>query len=388
MINFLVRRFVKDYERVDDPVVRGRYGAFSGVVGIFLNLCLFAAKAAAGWLTSSIAIVADAFNNLSDAGSSVVTLVGFKMASAPSDSEHPFGHGRIEYLSGLAVSMAILLVGLELARSSFGKILHPASVTFSAASMIILLCSIAVKLWMCWFNRTLARRLGSTAMKATAMDSLTDAVATSAVVLGIMISYLAKVNIDGWIGMFVALFILYTGWTTARDSLSPLLGQAPDAAFVHQVEDTVLAHDEVSGVHDLIVHDYGPGRRIISLHAEMPCNADILTMHDAVDVIELELRHKFGCDVTIHMDPVAVDDGEIAALRNRVEEMVRGIDPAISIHDFRMVSGITHTNLIFDVSVPHRFRMSDAQVAQRVREGVQAIDPKYFAVIRVEQAFI
>lgn len=201
------------------------------------------------------------------------------------------------------------------------------------------------------------------------MDSLTDAVATSAVVLGIAVSYFAKLHIDGWIGMLVALFILYTGWTTARDSLSPLLGQAPDAAFVRQIEETVLAHDEVSGVHDLIVHDYGPGRRIISLHAEMPCNADILTMHDAVDVIELELRHKFGCDVTIHMDPVAVDHGEIGALRERVEEMVRGIDPSISIHDFRMVNGVTHTNLIFDVTVPHRFRLSDAQVAQRVREG-------------------
>ena len=388
MINFLLRRFVRDSDRVEDPEVRGRYGVFSGVVGIVLNLCLFAAKAAAGWLTSSIAIVADAFNNLSDAGSSVVTLVGFKMACAPSDSEHPFGHGRIEYVSGLAVSMAILLVGVELARGSIAKILRPEAVSCSAGSVVILLLSIAVKLWMCWFNRSLGSRLGSTAMKATAMDSLTDAVATSAVVLGIAVSYFAKLNIDGWIGMLVALFILYTGWTTARDSLSPLLGQAPDAAFVRQIEETVLAHDEVSGVHDLIVHDYGPGRRIISLHAEMPCNADILTMHDAVDVIELELRHKFGCDVTIHMDPVAVDHGEIGALRERVEEMVRGIDPSISIHDFRMVNGVTHTNLIFDVTVPHRFRLSDAQVAQRVREGVQAIDSKYFAVIRVEQAFI
>lgn len=388
MIDVLIRLFVRNSERVDDPTVRSSYGALAGFTGILLNLCLFGAKFIAGLLTASIAVTADAFNNLSDAGSSVVTLVGFKMAGMPSDNEHPFGHGRIEYLSGLLVSMAIILVGAELVKSSFSKILHPEVVAFSTVSMVILAVSVLVKLWMCWFNRLLAARINSAAMRAASMDSLTDAVATTAVLIGILISQMFRWNIDGWIGMLVALFILYTGFTTARDSLSPLLGQAPDAGLVKDIADTVQAHDEVVGIHDLIIHDYGPGRRIISLHAEVPCNVDILVMHDAIDLIELELRHKFNCDVTIHMDPIAVNDEETDAVRCKVVDMVKGISAELSIHDFRMVQGTTHTNLIFDVMVPHKFSMSDTQIAEAVREGVQGIDSSYFAVICVEKGFI
>ena len=388
MIRLLVRLFIKDSNRTEDPAVRGAFGVLAGGVGIFLNLCLFGAKFAAGMLTASIAIMADAFNNLSDAGSSVVTLVGLKMAGMPADSEHPFGHGRIEYLTGLAISMAILLVGFELLRSSFGKILRPEEVLFRPLSFAILGVSILVKVWMCYFNRTLGNMINSTAMKATSADSLTDAVATAAVALGVLFTRFTGINIDGWTGMLVAAFILYSGFTTARDSLSPLLGQAPDTALVREIEDTVRSHPEVIGVHDLIIHDYGPGRRIVSLHAEVPCNMDILAMHDAIDLIELELRHKFNCDVTIHMDPVATDDKITAVVRGQVEEMVKRIDPALSIHDFRMVQGMTHTNLIFDVSVPHRFHLSDKQVADRVRDGVQLISEKYYAVIRVEQSFV
>ena len=369
MTDFLVRRLIKDCGNINDPAVRARYGAVAGGVGIFLNLCLFAAKFAAGLLTASIAITADAFNNLSDAGSSVVTFVGFRMAGAPADREHPFGHGRIEYLSGLAVSVAILMVGLELAKNSFLKILHPEAVAFSTVSFAILIASIGVKLWMCYFNRALARRINSSAMRATSMDSLTDAVATTTVAVGIVVSAVFHINIDGWSGMAVACFILYTGYTTARDSLSPLLGSPPDADFVHDIEQTVLAHPEVSGIHDLIVHDYGPGRRIISLHAEMPCTSDILAMHDAVDVIELELRHKFGCDVTIHMDPLAPEDDETRALRDRVADLAAQITPEATIHDFRVVKGTTHTNLVFDLLIPHGCPIADRQIADRVREG-------------------
>lgn len=388
MINLLLRLFVKDYSQVHDQRVRGRYGIFAGSTGIFLNLCLFAGKFFAGLITSSIAVTADAFNNLSDAGSSVVTLLGFKMAGMPADNEHPFGHGRFEYLSGLAVSLAIMLVGLELIKSSFQKIMHPEDIVFSMLSITILVVSVLVKLWMCWFNRTLANRIDSTAMRATSMDSLTDAVATTAVIIGTFIGYFSGVNLDGWIGIIVALFILYTGFTTARDSLSPLLGQAPDPAFVKGIADTVLSHSEVIGIHDLIVHDYGPGRVMISLHAEVPCNADILEMHDVIDRIELELRGKFSCEVTIHMDPIAVDDAVTNEMRGRVLTMVKRISPDISIHDFRMVEGPTHTNLIFEVLVPHKFRIPDVEVADLVRRGVGDIGENYFAVITVEKAFI
>lgn len=388
MFQALIRLFIRDSEQTHLPEVRGRYGVLAGAVGITLNLCLFAAKFVAGLLTASIAITADAFNNLSDAGSSVVTLIGFKMAGMPADNEHPFGHGRIEYLSGLAVSLAILLVGTELIKSSFAKILAPASVTFSAISLGILAASVAVKLWMCFFNRVLAKKIDSTAMRATSMDSLTDAVATSAVIVSIVISRIFSWQLDGWIGLLVALFILYTGFTTARDSLSPLLGKAPDVTFVQGISDLVLSYDEVVGIHDLIIHDYGPGRCMISLHAEVPCNMNVLVMHDAIDRIEFDLRQHFNCEVTIHMDPIAVDDEVTNEMRTRIATMVREVDPAITIHDFRMVQGSSHTNLIFDVLVPHKFHLTDALVAERVRDGVRSINPDFFAVIKVEKAFI
>lgn len=389
MVNFLVRLFVKNSEQTHLPEVRSRYGVLSGGVGIALNLCLFAAKFLAGLLASSIAITADAFNNLSDAGSSVVTLVGFRMACAPADSEHPFGHGRIEYVSGLAVSVAILLVGVELGKSSVEKILHPEAIQFSTLSMGILAVSVAVKLWMCWFNRSLGNRIGSTAMRATAMDSLTDAVATAAVSAGTVIGHLSGLLLDGWIGLLVAAFILYTGYHTAKDSLSPLLGQTPDPEFVEQIAQTVMKHDEVIGMHDLIVHDYGPGRRMISLHAEMPCTMDVLVMHDATDLLELELRHKFNCEVTIHMDPIEVNNQAITEMRKRLIELVQGIDPVLSIHDFRMVWGKSHTNLIFDLLVPYQFSMTNAEVSKLVQERVRQMeDGQYFAVVKVEQAFV
>ncbi len=387
MITFLLRHFIKEYEQTQNPAVRERYGVLAGAVGILLNLCLFAAKFIAGLLTASIAVTADAFNNLSDAGSSVVTLVGFKMAGRPADREHPFGHGRIEYVAGLAVSMAILLVGVELLKGSFTKILHPQRVAFSLVSFGILVLSVLVKCWMCYFNRNLGKRIDSTAMKATAMDSLTDAVATSAVALGALAEHFTNWQADGWIGLLVALFILYSGWNTAKDSLSPLLGQTPDASFVQEIACIVLAHEEIIGLHDLIVHDYGPGRCIISLHAEIPCDRDILIMHDAIDLIEMELREKFHCDVTIHMDPIAVNDEETMAIYHQVKAQMKEIDAEISIHDFRMVKGPTHTNLIFEATIPFKFRLTDAQVAQQIRQKVRALGKNYFAVVTVEKSY-
>lgn len=385
MVNFLIRLFIPDSQKINDPVVRGRYGILAGGMGILLNLCLFCSKFFAGFFTGSIAITADAFNNLSDAGSSVVTLAGFKMASMPADREHPFGHGRLEYLSGLAISAAILLVGLELGKSSVEKIIHPEAVRMGILPMVILICSILVKLWMAYFNRSLGKRISSSAMMATAADSLTDAAATSAVLVGMAVGHLSGRLIDGYIGLLVAAFILYSGFTTARDSLSPLLGQAPDKEFVASIQQAAMAHPEILGIHDLIVHDYGPGRRIISFHAEVPSNRDILETHDVIDYLEMELRERFQCDVTVHMDPIVIDNAVINALRSQVTKVVKGIDPHLTIHDFRMVDGPTHANLIFDVMAPYQFRMSDSELIETVQQKIKALDPRYFAVVQIDK---
>lgn len=385
MVDFLIRLFIPDSQKINDPAVRGRYGILAGGMGILLNLCLFCSKFFAGFFTGSIAITADAFNNLSDAGSSVVTLAGFKMASMPADREHPFGHGRLEYLSGLAISAAILLVGLELGKSSVEKIIHPEAVRMGILPMVILICSILVKLWMAYFNRSLGKRISSSAMMATAADSLTDAAATSAVLVGMAVGHLSGRLIDGYIGLLVAAFILYSGFTTARDSLSPLLGQAPDKEFVASIQQAAMAHPEILGIHDLIVHDYGPGRRIISFHAEVPSNRDILETHDVIDHLEMELRERFQCDVTVHMDPIVIDNAVINALRSQVTKVVKGIDPHLTIHDFRMVDGPTHANLIFDVMAPYQFRMSDSELIETVQQKIKALDPRYFAVVQIDK---
>lgn len=387
MINLLVKTFVKDSGNVQDPQVRQRYGTLSGGVGIFLNLLLSVGKMIAGVLTGSIAITADAFNNLTDAGSSVVTLVGFRMAGKQADDDHPFGHGRIEYLSGLAVSVVILLVGLELAKSSVEKIIHPEPVEFSWLSAAILAAAICVKLWMSYFNRTLSRRIGSAAMAATATDSLSDAVATSAVLISAIIGKFTGVNIDAWAGILVALFILRAGWGAAKDTLNPLLGQNPDPELVRDIERTVLAHPQVVGIHDMIIHDYGPGRSMMSLHAEVPAGSDIMEVHDEIDAIERELKAKYRIDASIHMDPIVTGDETISKARKMVSELVREVDPAMTIHDFRMTSGPRHRNLIFDVVVPYSVKSTDDEVRREIERKIRAADPNSFAVIQVDRAY-
>lgn len=387
MINLLVKTFVKDAGNVQDPQVRQRYGTLSGAVGIFLNLLLSAGKMIAGLITGSIAITADAFNNLTDAGSSVLTLVGFRMAGKQADDDHPFGHGRIEYLSGLAVSVVILLVGLELAKSSVEKIIHPEPVEFSWLSAGILIAAICVKLWMSYFNRSLSRRIGSAAMAATATDSLSDAVATSAVLLSAIIGKFTGANIDAWAGILVALFILRAGWGAAKDTLNPLLGQSPDPELVRDIERTVLAHPQVVGIHDMIIHDYGPGRSMMSLHAEVPAGSDIMEVHDEIDAIERELKAKYRIDASIHMDPIVTGDETISKARKMVSELVREVDPAMTIHDFRMTSGPRHRNLIFDVVVPYSVKSTDEEVRREIERKIRAADPNSFAVIQVDRAY-
>ena len=387
MISLLARLFIKPDPAREEPETRRAYGVLCGIVGICLNVLLFAGKFLAGTLSGSIAITADAFNNLSDAGSSFVTLVGFQLAGQKPDSEHPFGHGRMEYVSGLAVSVLILLMGLELGKTSIEKILHPEPVDSSPLIFAILCASILVKLYMFLYNRRLGKKLASPAMEATAMDSLSDSVATAAVLIATLVGRFTGLEIDGWCGVLVAAFILWSGINAVRDTLDPLLGTPPTHEFVQRIRDLVMAHTTILGIHDLVVHDYGPGRVMISLHAEVPASGSVMELHDTIDNLEQELHRKLGCEAVIHMDPLVDDDGATAAVRDQVTALVKCIDPAITIHDFRMVPGPTHTNLIFDVVTPLAFRLSGQEVAQQVRALVQSLDSRYIAVVHVEHAY-
>ena len=388
MISVLAKWLIPNWEQVEDGAVRRAWGALCGFVGIGLNILLFAGKLVAGTLSGSIAITADAFNNLSDAGSSVVTLLGFRLAGKKPDAGHPFGHGRLEYVSGLIVAGLILLMGAELAKSSLDKILHPEAVTFSWLAAGILLASIGVKLYMYLYNRAVGKKIKSAAMSATAADSLSDTAATSAVLLAMVIGKLTNVQLDGWVGLVVALFILWSAVQAARDTISPLLGQAPDPLLVKEIESLVMSHDTVVGIHDLVVHDYGPGRCIISLHAEVPADRQVLELHDVIDSIEEELGQKLHCEAVIHMDPVVVGDPTVAALHQQVAALVKTIDPRITIHDFRMVPGQTHTNLIFDAVIPFDERLTRQQVADRIRQMVSEMEGDYRAVVKVENSYV
>ena len=386
MVSLLGRLFIRQEGR-EEAEVRKAYGILCGAVGIFFNVLLFAGKFFAGTISGSIAITADAFNNLSDAGSSVVTLLGFQLAGQKPDTHHPFGHGRLEYLSGLVVSMLILLMGVELGKSSLEKILHPEEVDFSPLIVGILCVSIAVKLYMFLYNKRIGKKLGSTAMEATAMDSLSDCVATTAVLVATLVGHFTGLLIDGWCGILVACFILWSGIGAAKDTLDPLLGTPPTAEFVGRIRDLVMAHKGIIGIHDLIVHDYGPGRVMISLHAEVSASENVLELHDEIDNVENELQEKLGCEAVIHMDPIVTDDGVTEETRERVAALVHCIDDDINIHDFRMVSGPTHTNLIFDAVVPFGFRLSDEEVEKKIKAAVRALDGNYYAVVKVERSY-
>ena len=388
MIEFLSKIFIKNRENIGDPKVRQAYGTLCGFVGIALNVILFGLKYLAGTISGSIAIVADSFNNLSDAGSSVITLLGFRLAGKEPDPDHPYGHGRIEYISGLIVAAIILLMGFELAKSSVQKIISPEPVEAGWLPAIILIVSIGVKIYMSFYNRAVGKKISSSAMLATATDSFSDSIATAVVLISMLIARFAGLNIDGWAGLLVALFILFAGYNAAKDTLAPLLGQPPEKEFVESIEQLVLSHPEIHGVHDLVVHDYGPGRQMISLHAEVDGKDDVFHLHDVIDNIEVELRKKLGCHTTIHMDPVETDNETINAMREKIAELVKTIDESITIHDFRMVPGETHTNVIFDAVVPFGFHMKDAEVAVAIRNLVQETYPNHFAVIMIDHAYV
>ena len=388
MITLLARLFIKDRDKVADAAVRRAYGMLCSLTGIGLNVLLFLGKYLAGRLSGSIAMTADAFNNLSDAGSSVITLLGFRMAAKKPDPGHPFGHGRIEYLSGVAESIIIIVVGVQLGLESIDKIMNPQPVDAGLLPMLVLVASICVKGYMFAYNRGIGRKINSPGMAATAMDSLSDSIATSVVLISMLLSRFAGVNADGWGGIAVACFIIFSGFKAAKETLSPLLGNPPDPQLVHDITNIVLSHSEVMNVHDLIVHDYGPGRLKVSLHAEVPGNGNIYALHDTIDTIEYELSSKLGCDAVIHMDPVSPDGTKTAHMRDELAEAAKSIDPRLSIHDFRIVDGPTHTNVIFDAVLPNDSKLTEEEAVAQLEALVHSLWQNSHPKVHIDRPFV
>lgn len=387
MIKLLAKIFIKDSQNTADSKVRVAYGYLCGAVGIALNILLFAGKIIAGTISGSVAVTADAFNNLSDAGSSIISLIGFRLASQKPDPHHPFGHGRFEYIASLIISIIIVLMGFELGKSSFEKIVAPQAVEYSAVTFAVLGVSVLVKLYMFFYNNSVGKKIDSATMRATAMDSISDAVSTGAVLISAVIAMFTNLALDGWMGLVVAAFIMVTGFKSAKETIDSLLGTPPSPEFVKQIEDMALQYDDIIGVHDMIVHNYGPGRTFVSLHAEVPSDGDIVAIHDTVDNAEREIAKELGCLVTIHMDPVDVHDEHTAQLREKVSEIIKQINPNITFHDFRVVSGPTHTNLIFDIVSPMDCGLSDQELADTIADKIHQCNESYFAVINVDKDF-
>ncbi len=386
MITCLAKFWIRESDSEEKK--RRVYGTLGAVVGIFLNICLFTGKYLAGFFSGSIAIMADAFNNLSDAGSSFISLIGFVFSGKKPDLDHPFGHGRIEYLAGLGVSFLILLMGVELAKNSVQKILHPVSVQISTLSIVVLSASILVKLYMAYYNHAIGKKIRSATMAATATDSLSDAAATTVVLLAMLFLAVTGINIDGYCGILVAVFILAAGIGAAKETVSPLLGQAPDPEFVKEIKELVMQHEEVLGIHDMAVHDYGPGRVMVSLHAEVSGDGNIYELHDLIDRIERELKEKLHCETVIHMDPIDVGNEKTVEMKEEMVKLVKAIDEQLTIHDFRMVTGTTHHNMIFDVVIPADFKLSQEELKDIIQKKVWEKWPDYYVVIDVDTAYV
>lgn len=387
MISWMIRHFIKDWENTSNSKVRERYGVLAGAVGIASNGFLFLIKFLTGLLLGSISIMADAVNNLSDAGSSVITLIGFKISGKPADNEHPYGHARMEYICGLIVSFIIVFLGLQLIGSSFDKILHPVTVEVNAVMLFVLVVSIGVKLWQGIFNRTLGKKIDSAALQATAADSLNDVYATSAVLISALIMRFTGLRLDGWMGLAVAIFITVSGFKLVMETVNPLLGMAPDQGMVQAIQNKIMSYDGVIGIHDLVIHNYGPERCFASVHAEVPAKQDILISHDIIDNIERDFCENMNIHLVIHLDPVVNDNEEINQLREMVSEIVKGISREISMHDFRVVFGTTHTNLVFDVAVPPEFQFSDQDLCKEITKQVKQHDQTLFTVITVDRNY-
>lgn len=387
MIKLLAKLFIENSSNYTDNNVRSAYGYLCGIVGIVINVFLFGGKFLAGFISGSVAVTADAFNNLSDAGSSVISLIGFRLASQKPDPEHPFGHGRFEYIASLIISMIIILMGFELGKDSVGRIVTPEKVEYSALTFAILGVSILAKFYMFIYNNSIGKKIDSATLKATATDSISDTLSTFAVLVSAILGKTTGILIDGWVGLVVAGFIMFAGISSAKETIDSLLGTPPDEEFCKKVEDIVLSHDGMIGIHDMIVHNYGPGRVFISLHAEVPSDGNFVDIHDTIDNIEHDIMRETGCLATIHMDPVDVRDEETAKMKAKVAEIISATDERITFHDFRMVSGPTHTNVIFDIVVPHDYKLSDNEIAKIIADKIHSHNERYFAVIDVDKDF-
>ena len=388
MTNLLIKLFVKNYKDVKNPKVRTDYGVLSGVVGIVVNVIICCVKFVIGYLTGSIAITADAINNLSDAGSSAVTLFGFKISNKPADKEHPFGHGRVEYITSLIVSFIVLFMSFELAMSSVDKIMNPQAVKYSTVSAVILGVSILGKLWLALFNRNLGKKINSAAMTAVVKDSIGDIAATTATLIALVISKFTDIPIDGYLGVFVSLFVFWAGFSILREATGTLLGKPPTKEFVDELQNEILAYEGVMGIHDLMLHDYGPGRFFGSVHVEVSGDADINLSHELIDNIEKEIYEKMGILLVIHMDPLEVNVEKVSKLRDTVSSIVAKVNSEYSIHDFRMVESPSHTNLIFDLVIPYGHKQSRQEIADIVADEVKKYNPVYCCVITVEHSFV
>ena len=388
MTKFLIKLFIKDEDNTKNQEVRGKYAMLSSITGIVVNILLSVFKLIIGIFANSISIISDALNNVSDAGSSIVTMVGFKLSQKKVDADHPWGHGRMEYITGFFVDILILLVGFELLKSSVDKIIHPELPTINNITIILLIVAILAKLWLFVFYRKIAKTIDSAAIKGTAYDSISDSISTLAVLVSAFVAKYARISIDGYVSLLVSLFILITGYKAIKEIIDLLLGQKPDPDFVKQIEEFAMKYETIEGIHDIMVHDYGPGRKIMSFHAEVPANSDICRAHDIIDQMEQDILEKFQCITTIHLDPIVVDDQEINQMKNFVEEVVKRINEEFSIHDFRMTDGGERINLIFDLVITSDKNINVEEIISRIQQEIHKKNEKYYAVIKAEYSFV
>ena len=388
MNTFLFRTFIRDWENTKEPAVRDAYGKLAGIVGILSNAVLCLMKIAVGLLSGSIAIVADGVNNLADGGSAVITLLGFKLASMPEDEEHPYGHARYEYLSGLAVSFIIILVGFELLKSSVDKILHPTPLDFSWTVVLVLVLAIAIKIWQACFNISAGRRIDSVALMATGADSRNDVISTTAVLISLLVGHFAQIQLDGYVGVLVALFIMWSGISLVRETISPLLGEAPDPELVQQIESLAMSYDGVLGIHDLEVHNYGPGKIFASIHIEVDAAVDVMISHDLVDNIEHRLRDELSINITAHMDPIALNDPNREPVARIIAQTMGKLPGILSFHDLRLVPGPTHTNVIFDVVISTDCDLTEQEITRVFNEAITNYNSSFFAVVDVDRNYV
>lgn len=386
-MQFLIKKYIKDYEHVEKREVRERYGTFVSIVSILCNIVLATSKLIVGVISKSVSIQADAINNYSDVGSNLATLFGFKLASKHPDTDHPYGHGRIEYISGLMISFLILIVALQSLKESVVKIFHPEVMQFSYVGVGVLIFSMLVKLFMAKMNKNIGEKINSTSLKAASQDSYNDMMTTFAAMVSMLLAHFASLNIDGWIGLFVSFVVLKAGLEVFKDTMGPLLGQAPDKELVNEITSLVLSYPVVMGIHDFILHDYGPGRSFVTLHAEVDCHGNILEIHDEIDLIERKILDKLNIHATIHMDPIDTENELVNKLKGKVASIVKEMNPAYTIHDFRLVWGPTHTNILFDIVLPPDDITNLVELKKNIEQEVKKLDKSYFTVVEVDRAY-